>query len=170
MQPDRFEEMARAMQGHAGERAGQVAGAADTAGVLLESAGMGASEAYSNLTLPQRPIDAILAGAPQDNSGDDLVRAMQAENVTGPGFGASPTLAMSPQELGIGPSPEWMAQDDARLAEIDGLRNERVFQAAMRRAAYKLKMEEHSDEFSDPAVQADARRQRDEWIRAKNGS
>jgi len=127
------------------------------------------AQAYGALTLPQRPVDALLAGAPDQGSGD-IVRAMQAESFTGPGFQQSPTLAQTPQELGIGPSPEWMAQDDARLAEVGGMRNERAFQDAMRRAAYKLKMQEHSDEFNSPGVQADARRQRNAWLAAKSGS
>lgn len=170
MKPSRFDEMARAMQGHIDERKAQAARVADQGGALMEAAAIGAGDAYSELSLPQRPIDAIMAGAPQDSSGEQLVRAMRAQNVTGPGFGASPTLAMSPQELGIGPSPEWMAASDEQMAEIDAQRSQRVFRAAIEKAAYKQRMQEHSDEFDSPESQAERKRLWREFHAAKSSS
>ncbi len=133
MGPDRTQEMIRAMQGHSAELARN----------------------YDAATLPQRPVDAVLEGATPENmaNSDALVRAMQAQDFTGPGFQPSPTLGMSPQELGIGPSPEWMAQDDARMVALDQQRDEGAFLRAMRRAARKLKMQQHSDEFNSPEIQ-----------------
>lgn len=168
-QPSRWREMASAMQMHLDERRAQAGKLGNQASALMEAAGMGLGEAYGGLTLPARPYDAMTADGPRQ-SGEALIQDMLLARSPGLEMAAAPTMGMTPEELGIGPSPEWLSQADARLEEMDARRNERAFKKAMQRAAYKLKRQQHSADYSSPEVQAETKRDWQAYHAAKGGS
>jgi len=172
-QPSRWREMAQAMSGHIDERKAQMGGLANDAGVLLQAAGAGAGDAYGALTMPQRPIDAIMAGRGPAASGTDgaqmLEQMMMARN-PGLEMTAAPTMGQTPEELGLVISDEWRARDDDRMAEMQGLTQQRKFKQAMEKAAYKLRMQEHVDDYGTPESQAAVKQKWREFHAAKAGT
>jgi hypothetical protein len=165
MGPDRAREMAAAMQMHLDERKAQVGTLANQGGALMEAAMMGAGEAYNGLSMPMRPYDAITAeGIPQGGPGPALEQEMLVARNPGLGMEAAPTMGMSPQELGIGPSPEWMAESDKQLSDLEFAKNQQAFQRAMRKAAMKVKKQQYSDEYGTPEAAAErSRLAADHW-------
>jgi len=172
MGPDRAQEMARAMQMHLDERKAQAGTLGNQAGALMEAGAMGLGEAYNGLSMPQRPIDAVMAGRGpvEGTDGAALLQAMAMNNSPELGMQAVPTMGMSPQELGIGPSPEWMAASDAQLSDMDFKHNHRAFQRAMRKAAMKAKRQEYSDEYAAPQAESERNRLAAEHWAKRNGS
>lgn len=167
MGPDRAREMAAAMQMHLDERKAQAGTLANQGGALMEAAMMGAGEAYNGLSMPMRPYDAITAeGIPQGGPGAALEQEMLVARNPGLGMEAAPTMGMSPEELGIGPSAEWMAQADAGLEQLGEGINERAFQAAMKKAALKAKRQQMMDEYGTPEAKQERNRlAREHWAK-----
>lgn len=168
MGPDRAREMAAAMQMHIDERKAQAGTLANQGGALMEAAMMGAGEAYDGLSLPQRPIDAIMAGRGdvEGTDGAALLQSMAMNSSPELQMTPSPTMGMSPEELGIGPSAEWMAKADAGLDQLGEGINDRAFQAAMKKAALKAKRQRMMDEFNTPEAEAERNRlAREHWAK-----
>lgn len=172
MGPDRAREMAAAMQMHLDERKAQAGTLANQGGALMEAAMMGAGEAYGGLSLPQRPIDAIMAGRGpvEGTDGAALLQSMAMNSSPELQMTPSPTMGMSPEELGIGPSAEWMAESDKQLSDLEFAKNQQAFQRAMRKAAMKLKKQQYSDEYGTPEAAAERRRLADEHWAKQNAS
>lgn len=170
MGPSRWREMAAAMQQHLNERGEQIGTAAEGVGLLAQAGGMALGDAYDDLTLPQRPYDAIMSGAAPKETPPEMLEAMYMRSSPGLEMAAAPSMGMTPQELGIGPSPEWLAASDAQLAEMDEMVNQRAFQKAMQKAAMKAKRQQYSDEYGTPeAARERDRLAREHWAK-QNGS
>lgn len=167
MGPDRAREMAAAMQMHLDERKAQAGTLANQGGALMEAGMMGLGEAYNGLSMPARPYDALTAGGiPQGGQGLALEQDMLVARNPDLAMTASATMGMTPQELGIGPSAEWMAESDKQLSDLEFAKNQQAFQRAMRKAAMKLKKQQYSDEYGTPEAAAERRRLADEhWAK-----
>jgi hypothetical protein len=99
-----------------------------------------------------------------------MLQEMLVARNPGLGMEAAPTMGQTPQELGIGPSPEWMAKADAGERRIDTQIDERAFQRAMVNARRKMLKQQYSDEWGSPEAGAERRRLAADHYAKRNAS
>ena len=156
----------------------------DTAGVLAQWDAI--KKGYESLSLPRRPVDAFHDGPGQV----DIAARLAAPGTERPAqaldagtnnraagmmqdliLGSSPDLGMkrvdnigmTPLELGIGPGPDWLAEQDARMAGMEGMGTDKAVERAILNMALKRKRQQYSDEFNTPQAAADRRQLQREW-------